>query len=88
MHGFTMSLAREVARKGVTVNSVSPGYCATAMVMALPEDIRAGIVANVPVGRLGEPEEIARTVAFLAADDAGFITGANIPVNGGLFMSF
>ncbi|MFT3898462.1 MAG: acetoacetyl-CoA reductase [Thermomonas sp.] len=88
MHGFTMSLAREVARKGVTVNSVSPGYCATAMVMALPEDIRAGIVANVPVGRLGEPDEIARTVAFLAADDAGFITGANIPVNGGLFMSF
>lgn len=88
MHGFTMSLAREVARKGVTVNSVSPGYCATAMVMALPEDIRAGIVANVPVGRLGEPEEIARTVSFLAADDAGFITGANIPVNGGLFMSF
>ena len=88
MHGFTMSLAREVARKGVTVNSISPGYCATAMVMALPEDIRAGIVANVPVGRLGEPDEIARTVAFLAADDAGFITGANIPVNGGLFMSF
>jgi acetoacetyl-CoA reductase len=88
MHGFTMSLAREVARKGVTVNSISPGYCATAMVMALPEDIRAGIVANVPVGRLGEPEEIARTVAFLAADEAGFITGANIPVNGGLFMSF
>ena len=88
MHGFTMSLAREVARKGVTVNSVSPGYCATAMVMALPEDIRAGIVANVPVGRLGEPGEIARTVSFLAADDAGFITGANIPVNGGLFMSF
>jgi acetoacetyl-CoA reductase len=88
MHGFTMSLAREVARKGVTVNSVSPGYCATAMVMALPEEIRAGIVANVPVGRLGEPEEIARTVSFLAADDAGFITGTNIPVNGGLFMSF
>jgi len=88
MHGFTMSLAREVARKGVTVNSVSPGYCATAMVMALSEDIRANIVANVPVGRLGEPDEIARTVSFLAADDAGFITGANIPVNGGLFMSF
>jgi acetoacetyl-CoA reductase len=88
MHGFTMSLAREVARKGVTVNSISPGYCATAMVMALPEEIRAGIVANVPVGRLGEPDEIARTVSFLSADDAGFITGANIPVNGGLFMSF
>jgi acetoacetyl-CoA reductase len=88
MHGFTMSLAREVARKGVTVNSVSPGYCETAMVMAIAEEIRTGIVDQVPVGRLGKPEEIARTVAFLAADDAGFITGANIPVNGGLFMSF
>ena len=88
MHGFTMALAREVARKGVTVNSVSPGYCETALVMAIPDDIRAGIVAQVPVGRLGKPEEIARTVEFLSADDAGFITGANIPVNGGLFMSF
>ena len=88
MHGFTMALAREVARKGVTVNSISPGYCETAMVMAIPEQIRAGIVEQVPVGRLGRPDEIARTVAFLAADDAGFITGANIPVNGGLFMSF
>ena len=88
MHGFTMSLAREVARKGITVNSVSPGYCETAMVMAIPEAIRAGIVDQVPVGRLGKPEEIGRAVAFLAADDAGFITGANIPVNGGLFISF
>jgi acetoacetyl-CoA reductase len=88
MHGFTMALAREVARKGVTVNSVSPGYCATALVMAMPEDIRNGIVDKVPVGRLGRPDEIARTVAFLTADEAGFITGANIPVNGGLFMSF
>ncbi len=88
MHGFTMALAREVARKGVTVNSVSPGYCATALVMAMPEEIRADIVSKVPVGRLGEPDEIARTVSFLAAEDAGFITGANIPVNGGLFMSF
>jgi acetoacetyl-CoA reductase len=88
MHGFTMALAREVARKGVTVNSVSPGYCETAMVMSMPDDIRAGIVANVPAGRLGRPEEIARTVEFLTAEDAGFITGANIPVNGGLFMSF
>ena len=88
MHGFTMALAREVARKGVTVNSVSPGYCETALVMAMPQDIREKIVAGVPVGRLGRPEEIARTVAFLVADDAGFITGANIPVNGGLFMSF
>jgi acetoacetyl-CoA reductase len=88
MHGFTMALAREVARKGVTVNSISPGYCETAMVMAMPEEIRAGIIANVPVGRLGRPEEVARTVEFLSADDAGFITGANIPVNGGLFISF
>ncbi len=88
MHGFTMALAREVARKGVTVNSVSPGYCQTALVMAMPDEIRARIVDGVPVGRLGKPEEIARTVEFLVADDAGFITGANIPVNGGLFMSF
>jgi acetoacetyl-CoA reductase len=88
MHGFTMALAREVARKGVTVNSVSPGYCETSLVMAIPDDIRAGIVAQVPVGRLGKPEEIARTVEFLSADAAGFITGANIPVNGGLFMGF
>jgi acetoacetyl-CoA reductase len=88
MHGFTMALAREVARKGVTVNSVSPGYCETALVMAMPEEIRAGIVDKVPVGRLGKPSEIARTVEFLTADEAGFITGANIPVNGGLFMSF
>jgi acetoacetyl-CoA reductase len=88
MHGFTMALAREVARKGVTVNSISPGYCETALVMAIPEDIRAGIVETVPVGRLGKPSEIARTVEFLTADDAGFITGANIPVNGGMFMSF
>jgi len=88
MHGFTMALAREVARKGVTVNSVSPGYCETALVMAIPQDIRARIIDNVPVGRLGKPSEIARTVEFLAADDAGFITGANIPVNGGMFMSF
>ncbi|MCY7355619.1 MAG: acetoacetyl-CoA reductase [Lysobacter sp.] len=88
MHGFTMALAREVARKGVTVNSVSPGYCETALVMAVPEEIRAKILDNVPVGRLGKPSEIARTVEFLTADDAGFITGANIPVNGGLFMSF
>jgi acetoacetyl-CoA reductase len=87
MHGFTMALAREVARKGVTVNSVSPGYCRTQLVMAVPEKVRDQIVAQIPVGRLGEPSEIARTVDFLSADDAGFITGANIPVNGGYFMS-
>jgi acetoacetyl-CoA reductase len=88
MHGFTMALAREVAKKGVTVNSVSPGYCNTALVQAVPEEIRNQIIASIPVGRLGEPREIARTVDFLAADDAGFITGANIPVNGGYFMDF
>jgi len=87
MHGFTMAMAREVARKGVTVNSISPGYCETALVMAVPDDIRNKIIDSVPVGRLGKPSEIARTVAFLASEDAGFITGANIPVNGGLFMS-
>ncbi|MBS0212266.1 MAG: acetoacetyl-CoA reductase [Proteobacteria bacterium] len=87
MHGFTMAMAREVARKGVTVNSISPGYCETALVMAVPEDVRNKIIDSVPVGRLGKPAEIARTVGFLAAEEAGFITGANIPVNGGLFMS-
>ena len=87
MHGFTKALALEVARKGVTVNSISPGYCETALVMAVPEDVRNKIIDSVPVGRLGKPSEIARTVTFLASEDAGFITGANIPVNGGLFMS-
>jgi acetoacetyl-CoA reductase len=88
MHGFTMALARELARKGVTVNSVSPGYCETALVMAMPDAVRGKIVDSVPVGRLGRPEEIGHAVAFLASDEAGFITGANLPVNGGLFMSF
>jgi acetoacetyl-CoA reductase len=88
IHGFTMAMAREVARKGVTVNSVSPGYCRTALVEAIPQAVRDQIIARIPVGRLGEPSEIARTVVFLTADDAGFITGANIPVNGGYFMDF
>ena len=88
MHGFSMALAREVARKGVTVNSVSPGYCRTAMVAAIPENVRSQIIAGIPVGRLGEPSEIARVVDFLCADESGFITGANIPVNGGYFMDF
>ncbi|MBN8482036.1 MAG: acetoacetyl-CoA reductase [Xanthomonadales bacterium] len=88
MHGFTMALAREVARKGVTVNSVSPGYCATALVMAVPADVRADIVSRIPVGRLGEPAEIARAVDFLCAEGSAYITGANIPVNGGYFMDF
>ena len=88
MHGFTMALAKEVARKGVTVNSVSPGYCRTALVAAIPENVRSQIIANIPVGRLGEPSEIARVVDFLCADESGFITGANIPVNGGYFIDF
>ncbi|MDN5923615.1 MAG: SDR family oxidoreductase, partial [Xanthomonadales bacterium] len=88
VHGFSMALAREVARKGVTVNTISPGYCRTPMVMAVAEDIRKQIIAQVPIGRLGEPTDIARAVQFLSADDAGYITGANLPVNGGYFMSF
>jgi acetoacetyl-CoA reductase len=88
LHGFTMAMAREVARKGVTVNSVSPGYCRTAMVETIPEAIRTQIISSIPVGRIGEPEEIARAVDFLTADDAGFITGVNLPVNGGGFISF
>jgi acetoacetyl-CoA reductase len=88
MHGFTMALAREVARKGVTVNSISPGYCETEMVKTIPEAVREDILAHIPVGRIGKPSEIARTVVFLTDDEAGLITGANIPVNGGLFISF
>lgn len=88
MHGFTMALAREVARKGVTVNSVSPGYCRTQLVMSIPEPIRNRIIESIPVGRLGEPEEVARAVVFLSDDAAGYITGANLPVNGGYYMSF
>ena len=88
VHGFSMALAREVAAKGVTVNTVSPGYCLTELVMAVPEAIRNKIAAQIPVGHLGSPDDIARAVAFLVADDAGYITGANLPVNGGYFMSF
>ncbi|MEO8001485.1 MAG: beta-ketoacyl-ACP reductase [Arenimonas sp.] len=88
MHGFTMSLAREVARKGVTVNSVSPGYVKSAMTDAVPQDLREQILATVPVGRIGQPDDIARAVAFLCADDSSYITGINLPVNGGLFISF
>ncbi|HXH02042.1 MAG TPA: beta-ketoacyl-ACP reductase [Candidatus Competibacteraceae bacterium] len=85
VHGFTMAVAQEGARKGVTVNTVSPGYIGTEMVMAIPEEVRNQIVAQIPVGRLGRPEDIARTVAFLTAEDADYITGADIYVNGGLY---
>ena len=88
VHGFSMALARETARKGVTVNTVSPGYCETPMVAAVSAEIRQQIVDGIPVGRLGSPADIARAVCFLAADYAGYITGANLPVNGGYFMSF
>ncbi|QBB70318.1 acetoacetyl-CoA reductase [Pseudolysobacter antarcticus] len=88
MHGFTMALAREVARKGITVNSISPGYFRTEMVSKIPDNVRNQIIAGIPLGRLGEPSEIARVVNFLAAEDSSYITGANIPVNGGYFMDF
>ncbi|AWV07640.1 acetoacetyl-CoA reductase [Marilutibacter maris] len=88
MHGFTISLARENARLGITVNTISPGYVATDMVMAVPEEVRAKIVADIPTGRLGEPDEIAYAVAFLTDDQAGWITGSNLDINGGHHMGW
>jgi len=88
LHGFTMSLAREVAARGITVNSLSPGYVETPMTAAMPPEVLARTVASVPVGRVGQPDDIARAVAFLTADDAGYITGINLPVNGGMLMGF
>ncbi|EKF18967.1 acetoacetyl-CoA reductase [Nitratireductor pacificus] len=84
--GFTKALAQEGARFGVTVNVICPGYIATDMVMAVPETVREKIVAQIPVGRLGEASEIARSVLFLAADDAGFATGSTMTVNGGQYI--
>jgi acetoacetyl-CoA reductase len=86
IHGFTKSLAQEVARKGVTVNTISPGYIATQMVMSVAEHIREKIVAQIPVGRLGTPEEVARAVGFLAAEESSFITGSNLVINGGQYL--
>ncbi len=86
MAGFSKALAQEVVRKGVTVNTVSPGYVATDMVMAIRMEIREQIVASIPMGRLAQPEEVAAVVAFLASGEAGYITGANISVNGGMHM--
>jgi acetoacetyl-CoA reductase len=86
MHGFTKALAQEVAKKGVTVNTISPGYVATDMVMAMTEDVRNSIAAQIPVGRFGRPEDVAHVVSFLVSEDSGFITGANVATNGGHFM--
>jgi acetoacetyl-CoA reductase len=87
MHGFTKSLALEVARKGVTVNTISPGYIGTKMVMAIPRDVLdTKIIPQIPMGRLGQPEEVAGLVAYLSSDEAAFVTGANIAINGGQHM--
>jgi acetoacetyl-CoA reductase len=87
MHGFTMALARELGAKGITVNSISPGYIESPLTAAVPEEVREGILADIPVGRFGQPEEVANVVSFLAAEDASYITGANIPINGGYHMN-
>jgi len=87
MHGFTKALSLEVARKGVTVNTISPGYIGTAMVNAIPHDIlESKIIPQIPMGRLGKPEEVAGLVAYLASEEAAFVTGANIAINGGQHM--
>jgi acetoacetyl-CoA reductase len=86
MAGFAKALAQEVVRKGVTVNTVSPGYVETDLVMAIRADVRQSIIDSIPMGRLARPDEVAAVVAFLASEDAGYITGANVAVNGGLHM--
>ena len=87
LHGFTKALAQEVAAKGVTVNTVSPGYVKTEMTSAMPEAVLESIVNQVPVGRMASPEEIAHSVCFLTEDQNAYMTGANLPVNGGMYMS-
>ncbi len=86
MHGFTMALAREVAAKGITVNTVSPGYVETRMTEAMPEDVRNQIIGTIPMRRMGQPEDVAAAVAFLVSPDADYITGADLSANGGLGM--
>jgi acetoacetyl-CoA reductase len=87
MHGFTKALALEVAKKGVTVNTISPGYIGTKMVMAIPQDVlESKILPLIPQSRLGKPEEVAGLVAYLASEEAAFVTGANISINGGQHM--
>ncbi|CDF98198.1 MULTISPECIES: 3-oxoacyl-ACP reductase FabG [Avibacterium] len=85
--GFSKALAKEVASRGITVNVVAPGFIATDMTEALTEEQKAATLANVPAGRLGEPKDIAKAVAFLASDDAGYITGTTLHVNGGMYMA-
>jgi len=86
IHGFTKALAQEGARAGITVNAIAPGYIDTDMVAAVPEDVLGKIIAKIPVGRLGKAEEIARGVVFLCGEDAGFITGSTLSINGGQHM--
>jgi acetoacetyl-CoA reductase len=87
MHGYTKALSLEVARKGVTVNTISPGYIGTQMVMAIPKEVLdSKIIPQIPMGRLGKPEEVAGLVAYLASEEAAFVTGANIAINGGQHM--
>ena len=86
IHGFTKALAQEGAAKGITVNAIAPGYVLTDMVRAVPEKVLEKIIATIPVGRLGDPNDIARSVMFLVADDAGFITGSTLSINGGQHM--
>ncbi len=86
IHGFTKALAREVAKHGITVNTISPGYVTTEMVMALSDEIQKKILAEIPMGRFAEPDEIARVVTFLADEKNSYITGANIAINGGHYM--
>ncbi|NBW52309.1 MAG: SDR family oxidoreductase, partial [Betaproteobacteria bacterium] len=87
IHGFTMALAQELATKGVTVNTISPGYIGTEMVRAIKPEVLEKIVATIPVKRLGEPDEIGSMVTWLASEDSGFATGADFSLNGGLHMS-
>jgi acetoacetyl-CoA reductase len=87
MHGFTKALALEVARKGITVNTISPGYVDTNMVKAVPEKIREQILSQIPVGRFALPEEVAHVVVFLSDEKSAYITGANIAINGGQYMA-
>ena len=86
IHGFTKALAQEGAAKGITVNAIAPGYVETDMVRAVPENVLEKIIRTIPVGRLGQPEDIARSVLFLAADEAGFVTGSTLSINGGQHM--